>query len=621
VPIISVIGRKQPKLRAVILALYILLTVGAVTMVYPFWLMVSMSFASYTDQNDLSMIPRYWRDEAALFRKYEESKYNESPDYFNQFLQSEMPSFKDLEPPKKVNATAVQDWQEFAKGLPAECADLGHQETTSQITPESRAIYRRFLQIRFHGDLEAMNQAYGEVNSGWTDANVRYPMDRWEERQQQASDSRKYREFLEFKMELPARYRIPVSMDGMWWKWLITRYGTDLEELGRRHGCVYASNAAVHLPAQLPAQAKLAEDWVEFLRRECPLHYIALDAAAEPAFHAALRGRYGDLAAFNREHRTSYADWAQVKLSPTVPKAEAWRVDWMEFVTTTAPPQFVRLDTPETRYRAWLARKYRSFATLNRAYGTTYASFAEVIAPRLESDWVEMLADVGAIRREFAVRNYREVLQVIALHGRAVWNTFVLVLATVLVTLIVNPLAAYALSRYQLPATYKILLFLLATMAFPAEVTMIPNFLLLKGAHLLNTYWALILPGMASGMSIFILKGFFDSLPRELYEAAQIDGAREATMFLRITMPLSMPVLAVIGLGAFTLAYGGYMWAFLVCQDPKMWTVMVWLIQMESWAPQFLRMASLVLTAIPTLLVFIFCQNIIMRGIILPVEK
>ena len=92
-------------------------------------------------------------------------------------------------------------------------------------------------------------------------------------------------------------------------------------------------------------------------------------------------------------------------------------------------------------------------------------------------------------------------------------------------------------------------------------------------------------------------------------------------MFLRITMPLSMPVLAVIGLGAFTLAYGGYMWAFLVCQDPKMWTIMVWLIQMESWAPQFMKMASLVITAVPTLLVFIFCQNIIMRGIILPVEK
>lgn len=620
-PIISVIGRKQPKLRAVIIALYLLLIAGAVTMVYPFWLMVSMSFASYTDQNDLALIPRYWRDEAALFRKYEESKYNESPDYFNQFLQSEMASFEDLSPPKTVNAAAVRDWQEFAHTLPPEHLDLAHQETVSQITPESLSKYRRFLQTRFHHDLAAMNQAYGEVNAAWTDADVRYPMDHWEERQQQARDTRKYREFLEFKLGLPDRYRIPVSMDGMWWKWLISKYGTDLKALGQRHGCAYASNAAVHLPPRLPTQPQRAEDWIEYVRRELPLHYLVLDPAAAPAFREALRRRYGDLAAFNKAHGTSYTDWAQVQLSPTVPAAETWRVDWMEFVTTTAPPQFLRLDTPEARYREWLEKKYRNIAALNQAYGTKYADFSQVIAPRLESDWAEMRADVKAIRHEFIVRNYREVLQVIALHGRAVWNTFVLVMATLLVTLIVNPLAAYALSRYQLPATYKILLFLLATMAFPAEVTMIPNFLLLKSTHLLNTYWALILPGMASGMSIFILKGFFDSLPRELYEAAQIDGARESTMFLRITLPLSLPVLAVIALGAFTLAYGGYMWAFLVCQDPKMWTIMVWLIQMESWAPQFLKMASLVVTAIPTLLVFIFCQNIIMRGIILPVEK
>ncbi len=175
-----------------------------------------------------------------------------------------------------------------------------------------------------------------------------------------------------------------------------------------------------------------------------------------------------------------------------------------------------------------------------------------------------------------------------------------LVFGLLLVTLIINPLAAYALSRYQLPGTYKILLFLLATMAFPAEVTMIPGFLLLKQFHLLNTYWAILLPSMASGYSIFLLKGFFDSLPRELYEAAMLDGAREATMFMRITVPLSKPVLAVIGLGTFTAAYGMFMFAFVVCQDPNMWTMMVWLFEMNVWSPQFVQMAALVLSGIPT---------------------
>jgi len=114
------------------------------------------------------------------------------------------------------------------------------------------------------------------------------------------------------------------------------------------------------------------------------------------------------------------------------------------------------------------------------------------------------------------------------------------------------------------------------------------------------------------------LKGFFDSLPSEVYDAARLDGFSELHMFVSITLPLSKPVMAVIGLGSFVAAYGGFMWAFLVCQDPKMWTLMVFLYQFQQGAPVYLAMASLVVAAIPTLLVYIFCQNIILRGIVVP---
>ena len=160
-------------------------------------------------------------------------------------------------------------------------------------------------------------------------------------------------------------------------------------------------------------------------------------------------------------------------------------------------------------------------------------------------------------------------------------------------------------------------------MAFPAEVGMIPGFLLMRDLNLLNTLFALILPGMASGYSIFLLKGFFDSIPAELYEAADIDGAGEFRKFYAIALPMSKPILAVIALGAFNSAYGGFMWAFLVCQDPKMWTIMVWMyeFQVNNASNSALVMAALALVSIPTLLMFIFCQKIIMRGIIVPSMK
>ncbi len=86
-------------------------------------------------------------------------------------------------------------------------------------------------------------------------------------------------------------------------------------------------------------------------------------------------------------------------------------------------------------------------------------------------------------------------------------------------------------------------------------------------------------------------------------------------------MSLSKPILAVIALQAFTMAYSNFMFAFVVCQDEKMWTLMVWLYQLQQRSGQAVMYASLIIAAIPTFLIFLFCQNIIMRGIVVPSEK
>ena len=224
---------------------------------------------------------------------------------------------------------------------------------------------------------------------------------------------------------------------------------------------------------------------------------------------------------------------------------------------------------------------------------------------------------------EGALANYRLVGDYLFLRGRAFANTILLVLLSVLASLTVNPLAAYALSRFRLRGTERIILFLLATMAFPAAVTAIPGFLLIRDLGLLNTFAALVLPGVASGMSIFILKGFFDALPRELYEAAAIDGAGEWTAFRRITLPMTTPILAVNALNSFIHAYSSWEWAFLVCQKESHWTLAVWMYQMsQTFAHQpWCVMAGFVVVSIPTAAVFLLCQKVILRGIVLPSMK
>ena len=98
-------------------------------------------------------------------------------------------------------------------------------------------------------------------------------------------------------------------------------------------------------------------------------------------------------------------------------------------------------------------------------------------------------------------------------------------------------------------------------------------------------------------------------------------GAGEWTLFWHITMRLSTPILSVIALQAFSVAYANFMYALLICQDPKMWTLMVWLYQLQQRSGPGLVQASLLLAALPTLAVFLACQRVLLRGIVVPVEK
>ncbi len=578
-PIISVIGRKQRKVRVLIAALYVILTLGALTMVYPFLLMVSTSFTSPVDQNEFKVVPRYFYDEASLYRKYVEAKYDEDIVYYNIALGTDLATFEELEPPEGINRRFVAEWREFKGTLPLDYTTLAHSNSLSKLTPEMLVDYRAFLRKKFRGDLDKLNKDYKEANETWLEPGM--PIEDWTMRNFSPERTPKYRDFLVFKAARPVRYLTTVSVDGLFQDYLRLTCGK-LDAINRGLGLACANRADVHMPARKPG-GPFGPIWEEYIRKECPVHFVHIDPGATDDYDAFIKRKYVDFAAYNRAYKTNIASFAEVSFSPRAPEAGMALVDWVEFLEDAAPIEMVELRSPEVLFRQHVARKYGSPDRMNEALGLKVASFEQVAPPYAENNLLELRENRGPIRREFISRNYREVLEYIALHGRALMNTAILCLGMVLAVLLVNPLCAYALSRFNLRSTYKILLFLLATMAFPAEVSAIPSFLLIKDLHLLGTYWAIILPALASGYSVFLLKGFFDSLPTELYEAAMIDGATEMQMYWKITIQLSKPVLAVIALGTFTAAYGSFMWAFLVLQNPKMWTLMVWLYQMQIW--------------------------------------
>lgn len=626
--IIPTVGRKSLSMRLVIAGIYLTLSVGSVTMIYPFLVMLSTAVKSSVDVNDYKVVPTYFYSDSALFAKYAEIKFGGDMELINGYYKTDFAKLENVttpqaEPLSREQKTLVDDWIRFGQTLPMTYKQANYLPIpgTSHCPSMLLDRYRTHLHKRFNGDISALNKLYSEENNGFE--TVLSPFERTDQREWQPDKSTKMQEWLKFEESLPADYVRVVGCDLLFTRFLKEdKYDSDIAKLNAAYGTSYKAFTDVHFSPTLPANPKERPDWEEFARNILPFRFMRITDEAAPAYRQFLSNRYlGNVAEVNRVYKSNYASFDQIGLPKSLPEKGTPLTDWMEFVSQAAPVTAIQALNAENLFREYVLKQHGSVEAANKAYGLKMKSILDLDVPYALADWQHVHENRKFLRKHFITRNYTTVISYMALHGRAVINTVIYCTAIILIHLIVNPACAYALSRYNLKYSYKVLLFLLATMAFPAEVTAIPNFLMLKKLNMLNTFWALILPGMANGYSIFLLKGFFDSLPKELYEAAIIDGASEPTMFRRITVPLSKPIFAVIALGSFTAAYGAFMFAFLVCQNQKMWTMMVWLYEMQILAPKYITMSALTLAAVPTLLIFVFCQNIIMRGIILPSFK
>jgi len=612
--------------------MYLLLLAGAVSMVYPFLLMLAGSSKSSVDAADQKVIPSFLHDERALYQKHIEGLFNESLNQMRWVYGSDVATFQQLAlPVTNASSTLVNDWCEFllTEGLSPAMYGIGYLATPQSrgsIPSELRA-FKQQLEQEYGNDMLRLNKAMGTTFSGWNAFFV-LPKNGLERRVKTGNlpldDA-----LAEFSRHQPLENRIYFNVEGFFKAgYLKNQFTRDIAYYNRAHGTTYASWDEIHLERRLPDPDLYSQlerdDWERFVRGVLSLVWIRADASAAPGYRDFLRAKYGDVVTFNRRNGTSFTGFDQVPFPAQPPQEGIALSDWESYLqgwrdpsTDTLlmlPAAALSLDTVEFRFRDWL-RKNRGDRF------DSEASLRGILPPQQAYHYLAFKANTATLRTEFLTRNFRTVTDYVVRHGRAVLNTFIYCGLSVLCALIFNPLAAYALSRYKPKSNYKILLFLMMTMAFPPMVTQIPVFLMLRQLHLLNTFAALILPGLVNGYTIFLLKGFFDSLPRELYECAQLDGAGEFRLFWQITMWLSTPILAVTALGAFTSAYTNFMMALLLCQDERMWTIMPWLYQLQNTSGQGVVFASLIIASIPTMLVFIFCQKVIMRGIVVPVEK
>jgi multiple sugar transport system permease protein len=631
-PLIAPASRRHPRVRALFAALYLLLTAGAFTMIYPFLLLLAGTSKSQVDEHEFRVVPTFLHDDTALYRKQIEALCNENLAACRVAYDREIASFGALEPPPPAPPALLEAWRDFlgSTALPATAWTIGHWKSpVSKTIPARQREFKRQLSRAHGGRLDEVNRALGTEFPHWSAFDVEAEnflsrRDPWLATPMQLAAR-------EFKRTVPVEERVAFRLEAYFrQEYLKPLHGRDIAAYNRVHGTAYPRFEDIPLPDRAPSAPAARAEWEEFTRSLLNPLWIQPAPAARAAYADFLLARYGSLAALNRAHGTAYPE-AEAITPPPPETAGLAASDWETFLAGWTDPDtgrvhradldHLRLVGVESLFRDFLRGRFASLAAFNQATGLAVADWESVHPPQAELH-AEGLARARAdVRREFCLRGFLHVFDYLFLHGRALVNTAWYCALSVGLALLVNPLAAYALSRFRLRNRYGILFFLLLTMAFPPMVSQIPVFLQLRDLGLLNSFAALLLPHLAHGYSIFLLKGFFDSLPREVYESAELDGAGEWTLFWHLTLAMSKPILAVVALTAFTTAYGNFMFALLLCQDTRMWTLMVWIFKLQQESGDAVVYASLLVAAVPTFVLFVICQRIILRGMVVPMEK
>ena len=218
---------------------------------------------------------------------------------------------------------------------------------------------------------------------------------------------------------------------------------------------------------------------------------------------------------------------------------------------------------------------------------------------------------INLIPRPFTTGNYQKLLTIYDV-PLMVFNGLYLAIVIPVLSMLTSSMAAYALARLRFRGRNVIFLLLISTMMIPGYVTLIPNFAIMVKLKLLNSHWALILRSALSGSatSIFLFRQFFLSIPRDLENAAIVDGCSWPGVFFRIIMPNSKPAIATVIILSFRSTWNSFLWPQLVLQTDRLWTWTLALkILSESETNQAVLLAGSVISILPILIIYLACQK------------
>jgi len=270
------------------------------------------------------------------------------------------------------------------------------------------------------------------------------------------------------------------------------------------------------------------------------------------------------------------------------------------------------------RSTAWLLRRAAIYALLLVGAVTTLFPFLWMVSTSLKPDLAVFQTPPQLIPKPFQPENYRNVASIFPI-WRFLLNSCVVAILSTVLQVGTSAMAAYGFTRFTFPGRNALFVLYLATMMVPFQVIVVPLFIEMRYLHLVNTYPALVLPMIASAFGTFLLRQAIMQLPRELEEAAFVDGAGHLTVFFKIVLPLAKPTLVTFGVLSFMSSWNSFLWPFVVTNSTKLMTLPVGLanLQGQHLTQWNLVMAGTTISVLPIILVYLAAQRHIVQGFVM----
>ena len=264
-------------------------------------------------------------------------------------------------------------------------------------------------------------------------------------------------------------------------------------------------------------------------------------------------------------------------------------------------------------------KKFINYSILIGATITMIAPFLIMLLISFSSQNQLSFTDMGGIVQHLTLKNYSHVNNTIPV-ARYFFNSCFVSILTTIGQILVSTLAGYAFARIKFKGRNFIFFLILITMFIPPQVNIIPLFFLMRELHLVNTFPALILPGVVGGFGIFLMRQHFLSFPKELEDASIIDGCNKLQMFFKIAVPLALPAIATLAIFTFITSWNSFIWPLIITNTQDMMTLPLGLAVFKGSYREIIEWGDLlacsVICTVPTILIFLAGQKLIMNDML-----